>query len=167
MKPYTRYSEDFKEQALAKVYSLKNDQTIQSVADDLNISLKTLKKWIKNTELNSTHSLPTKSKRPKDWRPEERLTALHKTYGLIGEELNTWCREQGVFAHQLEQWKTDFCNQGGTPEKREETRVLQALKADNHRLERELLRKDKALAEAAALLVLQKKFRALLGGEVE
>jgi len=45
--------------------------------------------------------------------------------------------------------------------------ALATLKAENHRLERELLRKDKALAEAAALLVLQKKFRALLGGEVE
>jgi len=44
---------------------------------------------------------------------------------------------------------------------------LRTLKAENHRLEHELLRKDKALAEAAALLVLQKKFRALLGGEVE
>jgi hypothetical protein len=44
---------------------------------------------------------------------------------------------------------------------------LHTLKAEIHSLERELLRKDKALAEAAALLVLQKKFRALLGGEVE
>ena len=52
-------------------------------------------------------------------------------------------------------------------EKREEARVLHTLKAEIHSLERELLRKDKALAEAAALLVLQKKFRALLGGEVE
>jgi hypothetical protein len=41
------------------------------------------------------------------------------------------------------------------------------LKEEYKSLERELLRKDKALAEAAALLVLQKKFRALLGGEVE
>jgi len=38
---------------------------------------------------------------------------------------------------------------------------------ENQRLERELNRKEKALAEAAALLVLQKKYRALLGGEVE
>ncbi|MGZ8239548.1 MAG: transposase, partial [Methylobacter sp.] len=147
--------------------SLRNDQTIRSVADDLNISLKTLKKWMKKTELNSTRALQPQSKRPDDWRPAERLTALHQTYGLNGEALNAWCREQGVFPHQLEQWKTDFCHQGVAPEKREEARVLQALKTDNQRLERELLRKDKALAEAAALLVLQKKFRALLGGEAE
>lgn len=72
-----------------------------------------------------------------------------------------------MFVHHLEQWKADFCRQSGVSENRLEARTLQSLKADNSRLERELLRKDKALAEAAALLVLQKKFRALLGGEVE
>jgi transposase-like protein len=164
MKTYIRYSEDFKEQALLKVYGRTNDQSIQAVADDLNICLQTLKTWMKKTKL--TNRPDRQSKRPQDWQPEERLAALQKTYGFNGEELNAWCREQGIFAHQLEQWKADFCRSGGSPENHD-ARTLQSLKADNHRLERELLRKDKALAEAAALLVLQKKFRALLGGEVE
>jgi len=167
MKKYTRYSKDFKEQALAKVYSRGNEQSIQGVADSLNINLQTLKKWMKNSELNSTITIQPKSKRPQDWRPEERLAALQKTYSLNGEDLNAWCRERGVFVHQLEQWRTDFCSHPGSDENREEARILRALKAENQRLEHELLRKDKALAEAAALLVLQKKFRALLGGEVE
>jgi hypothetical protein len=50
---------------------------------------------------------------------------------------------------------------------RDDSQVLRSLKAENQRLERELNRKDKALAEAAALLILQKKVRALLAGEVE
>lgn len=66
MKKYTCYSEGFKEQALAKAYSLVNGQTLHDLADDLNISLKTLKKWMKNTELDSTDSLKPKPKRPKD-----------------------------------------------------------------------------------------------------
>ena len=167
MKKYTRYSEDFKEQALAKVYSRGNERSIQGVADDLNIHLQTLKKWMQKSELDSTSTGQPKSKRPQDWGPEERLAALQKTYCLNGEDLNAWCRERGVFAHQLEQWKTDFCSHLGSDENREEARTLRTLKAENQRLEHELLRKDKALAEAAALLVLQKKFRALLGGEVE
>jgi len=122
---------------------------------------------MKKSEFDSTMTIQTKSKRPQDWRPEERLAALQQTYSLIGENLNTWCRERGVFAHQLEQWKSDFCSHGGSEENREEARTLRTLKVENQRLEHELLRKDKALAEAAALLVLQKKFRALLGGEVE
>ena len=167
MKKYTRYSEDFKDQALAKVYSRGNEQSIQGVADGLNINLQTLKKWMKKSELDSSITIKSKSKRPQDWRPEERLAALQKTYCLNGEDLNAWCRERGVFVHQLEQWQTDFCSHLGSDENREEARTLRTLKAENHRLEHELLRKDKALAEAAALLVLQKKFRALLGGEVE
>jgi transposase-like protein len=167
MKTYTKYSEDFKEQALAKVFSRGKDQSIQDVADNLSISLQTLKTWMKKAKLDNHRDRPSKSKRPQDWSPEERLVALQKTYGLTDEELNAWCREQGLFVHQLEQWKADFCRQGSPSEKREETRALHALKAEIHSLERQILRKDKALAEAAALLVLQKKFRALLGEEVE
>jgi len=167
MKKYKRYSAGFKEQALVKVYSLGNDQTIQSVADELNIHLTTLKAWMKQKEQGINKPAQQKSKRPEDWSPEERLAALQQSYGLLGEDLNAWCRERGVFIHQLVQWKTDFCNQGDSVDKREEARVLRTLKEEIQSLERELLRKNKALAEAAALLVLQKKFRALLGGEVE
>ena len=122
---------------------------------------------MKQSEQDVNKPAPPKSKRPEDWSSEERLTALQKSYNLAGENLNTWCREQGIFIHQLEQWKTDFCSHGDSVDKREEVRVLRTLKEENQSLERELLRKDKALAEAAALLFLQKKFRALLGGEVE
>jgi len=166
MKKYKRYSAGFKEQALVKVYNRSNDQSVQSVANELNIHLTTLKAWMKQKE-QDVKPASRKSKRPEDWSSEERFTALQKTYNLIGEDLNAWCRERGVFIHQLEQWKADFCSQGDSVDKREEARVLRTLKEEKHSLERELLRKDKALAEAAALLVLQKKFRALLGGEVE
>ena len=98
--------------------------------------------------MDRNHALPLKSKRPQDWLPEERFTALQKSYSLTGENLNTWCREQGIFAHQLEEWKADFCSQGLVPEKREEARVLHTLKAEIHSLERELLPKDKASQEA-------------------
>jgi hypothetical protein len=118
---------------------------------------------MKKTKLDSPRGQQSKSIRPQDMRPEDRLAALQQSYGLIGEDLNAWCRKQGVFVHQLEQWKAEFCSQGAVSEKRE----VNTLKAEIHTLEREILRKDKALAEAAALLVLQKKFRALLGGEVE
>ena len=137
------------------------------VANELNINVTTLKDWMRQRKKASNKTASPASKRPKDWRPEERLAALQQSYHLLGDDLNTWCRERGVFTHQLEQWKTDFCSQGNSVDKREEARTLRTLKEENQSLERELLRKDKALAEAAALLVLQKKFRALLGGEVE
>ena len=107
------------------------------------------------------------AKRPQDWRPEERLQALQESHGLTDEALNAWCRQRGLFAHQLAQWKSDFCAVTRSRSGGDDSQTLRALKMENQRLERELNRKDKALAEAAALLILQKKVRALLAGEVE
>lgn len=160
-----QYSDEFKEQALAKVYS-RGKRTIQSIADESNLSLHTLKNWMKSTATTDTPNLNS-AKRPQDWRPEERLLALHESHGLSGEALNAWCRQRGLFAHQLVQWQSDFCSAAQPRSVGDDSQTLRALKADNQRLERELNRKDKALAEAAALLILQKKVRALLGGEVE
>lgn len=164
MKKHKPYSADLKEQALAKLYS-RGDRTIQSVAEDLNINFHTLKNWMSNNASNDKG--PIKSQRPQDWSAENRLAALQETYGLEGETLNIWCRERGVFKHQLEQWKSDFCRTSHPGQGREDAKAVRDLKAENQRLERELNRKEKALAEAAALLVLQKKYRALLGEEVE
>ncbi len=79
--------------------------------------------------------------------------------------MHAWCRERGLFEHQLQQWRVQFCaidKPVGTPQ---DGALLRQAKQKNDQLERELRRKEKALAEAAALLVLQKKFQALWEGE--
>ena len=75
-----------------------------------------------------------------------------------------WCREQGIFAHHLTAWRADFCNVSNSFKHDKNLRVL---KNKNEQLKRDLARKEKALAEAAALLILQKKFNALWGEEVK
>jgi hypothetical protein len=106
-----------------------------------------------------------KERRPQDWSTEEQLVALHETHGLSGEALHAWCRGKGLFAHHLTSWRTAFCaeTKGVAPG----TREFRTLKDEIEKLKRELVRKDKALAEAAALLILQKKFRALWEDEVK
>jgi len=160
------YSESFKEQALEKAFR-RGNRTVEAVAEELNMSVFTLKGWMKKALPNDQSRAIRKERRPEDWRSEERLLALQESHGLEGEALHAWCREKGLFSHHLAQWKADFCGQVGASEGREGARELRALKVENHRLQHELTRKEKALAEAAALLVLQKKFQALLGGEVE
>jgi len=160
-----QYSDEFKEQVLAKVYS-RGKRTIQAIADESNLSIHTLKNWMKSTATTDTPNANL-AKRPQDWRPEERLLALHESHGLSGEALNAWCRQRGLFAHQLTQWQSDFCSTAHPRSSSDDSQTMRSLKAENQRLERELNRKDKALAEAAALLILQKKVRALLAGEVE
>src|ERR1700681_4334660 len=151
----TTYSEAFVEQALVKVFS-RGDRTVRSIADELNVSYFTLKNWMRKISVE---------KRTQDWRPEEQLVALHESHGLQGEALQAWCRERGLFAHHLTSWKEAFCL--GGKEAAPGARELRTLKDENQQLKRELLRKEKALAEAAALLVLQKKFQALWEDEVK
>lgn len=158
---YLTYSSAFKEQALVKVYS-RGKRTIQSVAEELGIKLQTLKIWMKrkSQQIRNAEMGSVTEKRSQDWRPEKQLQALHETYALTGEALNEWCRERGLFAHHLTSWKAAFCNiqtsaDLATPTKRD----MHDLKDENVQLKRELQRKEKALAEAAALLILQKNSR--------
>ena len=107
----------------------------------------------------------TREKRPQDWTAAEQLVALQETHGLPAEALQAWCRERGLFAHHLTSWKTVFCAEAKEPASG--VREIRALKDEIVDLKRDVVRKDKALAEAAALLILQKKFRALWEDEVQ
>ena len=152
-----KYSAEFIENALVKAYS-RGDRSIASVAEELNVKFETLKKWLNRYSSNRS-DVANKEKRPQDWRRDEQLTALLETHALGEEELNAWCRERGLFPHHLEEWRKTLVA-GVSPEGAEPASA-RVLRAENEKLKRELRRKEKALAEAAALLVLQKKFQAL------
>jgi transposase len=163
------YSAAFIEQALVKVYS-RGNLTIQSVAEDLNVSHHTVKNWMRNKvkENRNLTQVIAPEKRPQDWRAEEQLLALQESYGLTGEALNAWCRERGLFVHHLDSWKASFCRDQKTAATTvAHSREIRGFKDENEQLKRELARKEKALAEAAALLILQKKYRALWEDEVK
>jgi transposase-like protein len=159
-----KYPSGFREQALAKVFARSADQTILSVANDLSMNKATLRDWMKAAMRDQKHP-PAKSAHTSDWTPAQRLLALHESHGLGEEALNAWCRERGLFAHVLTQWRSEFCAVTGAARQREEADELRQLRLTNLQLQRDLNRKDKALAEAAALLVLQKKYRALWAAE--
>lgn len=157
------YSEAFIEQAVAKLLS-RGKRTVHEVALELNVNYHTAKNWMKRGMANQAGVSQARDKRPQDWSAQEQLLALHETHGLSGEALQAWCRERGLFAHHLASWQTAFCAQTNAESG---TREVRALKDENQQLKRELVRKEKALAEAAALLILQKKFRALWEDEVK
>lgn len=150
------YSDAFREQALVKVYS-RGHRTIKEVSAELQVDFHTLKHWMKKASVPKNIAKPTTDKRPNDWSASEKLTALQESHSLSGEGLNAWCREKGLFAHHLTSWKAEFC----APQSPVSGEQLRSIKEENLSLKKEILRKDKALAEAAALLVLQKKFRTL------
>lgn len=88
------------------------------------------------------------------------MLALNQTHAMAPTQLHAWCREKGLFEHQLKAWGEAFCS-ATVPESREAKTALRDLQVKHDGLQRELRRKEKALAEAAALLVLQKNFQAL------
>ena len=167
----TRRTTEFKEQALSKARQ-RGSRTLDEVAGELNMPVGTLKNWLKmprNTAPQTVmpSSLP-QSLPARQWSAAERLLALHESHGLSGAALHAWCREKGLFEHQLTLWREAFCaapEPQSAQERRESKSELKTLQNKHEALQRELRRKERALAEAAALLVLQKKFQALLGDE--
>jgi transposase len=94
------------------------------------------------------------------WTAAARLEAVIVTAAMDEAARSAWCREQGLYPAELNAWKQDAIAGLGEP------RAASAVEARQDRrrvkeLERELHRKDRALAETAALLVLTKKLRLL------
>lgn len=158
------YSDAFIEQALIKVYS-RGKRTVQDVADELHVNFYTVKNWIRRKPLNTMTASANREKRPQEWHRSDQLVALHETHGMDEEALQAWCRAHGVFPHHLEGWRAGFCVDAKPPGT--DQREMRLLQAENDKLKRELDRKEKALVEAAALLLLQKKFNALWDDEVK
>lgn len=80
-------------------------------------------------------------------------------------ELSTYCRQRGLYPDQIKQWR-QACEQANDWDRSQNRRLQNTRKLDHQRikqLERELGRKEKALAETAALLVLRKKAQAIWG----
>ena len=97
--------------------------------------------------------------------PEEKVRIVMSAAALKSDELGEFLRREGVHEAELEQWRTAVVDAAksafdGGPT-RSPGRGTEAKRIKEH--ERELRRKDKALAETAALLVLQKKVREIWG----
>ncbi len=88
------------------------------------------------------------AKRPKrEWSIEEKIRILAKASALTGAELTDFLQRKGVLHAEYERWRLALGEEG-----RASLSTVKPIRT----LERELARKEKVLAEAAALLVLQK-----------
>jgi transposase-like protein len=104
-------------------------------------------------------------KRPNDWRAEDKLKVVIKASSLDDEHLGAFLRSKGLHQTHLEQWRSQILNglQNGSSKKKSRRKNVDAKRIQA--LEKELNRKDKALAETAALLVLKKKVHEIWGDE--
>jgi transposase len=115
----------------------------------------------KSDTSSETEAAPAEAKRPQDWSPKERIQLLLESDGLGEQELGELLRRRGVHREQLDGWRAALDEAFAHPSPPRRSAEAKRIK----QLERELARKDKALAETAALLVLQKKLKLLFPAE--
>ena len=127
---------------------------MELVAREVGVGAGTLERWREDAQ--------SRPARGRAWTGGARLEAVVTTAAMNEAGKSAWCREQGMYPVELDKWRSSATAALAAPE--EARASPQATRADRKRikeLERELLRKDRALAETAALLVLSKKVAAI------
>jgi transposase-like protein len=158
-----RYSAERKEAVLKKMLPPHN-RSIREIAREERISEATLYNWRKAARAEG-RLLPEGDQTPEGWTAADKFAAVVETAALNEAELSAWCRERGLYPEQIRQWRR-ACEQANDWDRTQNDRLRAARKADQQQLkalERELKKKEKALAETAALLVLSKKAAAIWG----
>lgn len=146
-------------QAIVEKVLAKDGRTLSEIAKAHNIGRSTLSKWLKHYRHHGTIEKQGAIKSIQDCSISDRFHHLMATASLDEAELGAYCREQGIYSFQLTMWKEAFMTQKDTEKKSSNFAELKALRDENKQLKHELRRKDSALAEATALLILKKKQR--------
>ena len=148
-----RYGQAFKDKAVARLLPPES-AALEVVSREEGVAVPTLQRWREDAQ--------SRPARGRAWTARARLEAVIATAALSEADTSAWCREQGVYPAELDKWRTSCTTALADPE---DVRASpQATRADRKRikeLERDLLRKERALAETAALLVLSKKVAAI------
>lgn len=158
-----RYNEEFKEQAVRRLMP-PNAQSVAQVSRDVGVSDATLYNW-RNQYRDRGSAVPADPSNPENWSGKNKLAVVIETAALNEEELSAYCREKGLYVEQVLRWREAAESGTGVdrPLTAAERREWQKERKKSRKLEKELNRKEKALSEAAALLVLQKKAREIWG----
>jgi transposase len=145
------FSVAFKQKMVQRLTG-KNAVSALQLARQTGVTQQSLSRW-----LQEARSLPLMADQPKPartWTVEQKVRVLAHACRLDGEALTVYLESVGVKLADYEQWRLAL-DEGGAASTSTTKRIRQ--------LERELARKEKALAEAAALLVLKKKVDTLYG----
>jgi transposase-like protein len=162
------YPAERKEAVLKKMLPPHN-KTIPELAEEEGISEGTLYNWRKAARAEG-RLMPDGDSTPQGWASVDKFAAVLETAAMNEAELSAYCRQRGLYPEQIGEWR-EACEDANDWDRTQNKRLKEARKSDEKQikeLERELIRKEKALAETAALLVLRKKAQAIWGdGEDE
>ena len=154
------YSTGFKNSVLKKVLPPEN-RSISEVSKETGVNSQTIRNWLKI--IKDDNLLKSDSEiSPESRNPSEKMTLLLEGRSIEPEKLGEWLRKNGLHTEHLTLWEQELRDKISDKENQEK-RQHNELKKKYKALEKELLRKEKALAEMAALLVLKKKLDNLWG----
>ena len=148
-----RYGQAFKDRAVARLLPPESS-ALEVVSRESGIASATLQRWLA--------AALSKPARGRAWTAGARLDAVITTAAMSEADKGSWCREHGVYPADLALWRASCTTALAEPE--EARASPQATRLDHKRikeLERDLRRKNAALAETAALLVLSKKLEVI------
>ena len=151
------HSPEFKESIVQKI-TMPGGPTIMQLSEKTGIHHTSIRNWIKIYANNSS------MKKSKEWSPEERLEVIIKTAKMSENELGEFLRASGLHSTELEEWKQLFYSTQKPVGRPKLDPELVELRAKEKELSRDLKRKDKALAEMSARIILLKKSNLLFGG---
>ena len=157
------YSAEFKASIIEKLLPPHNADVAQ-LSQEMGIPKDTLYSWrCRAREAQGLSNVSEQGKAGERWSSEAKFTVVIETAALNEAELGEYCRKRGLYPEQIRTWR-QACEQANPGAGRPP--LSETARADRQRireLERELRRKDQALAETAALLVLRKKAQAIWG----
>lgn len=159
-----KFSSEIKTAAVRK-YLNRGNRSVASIAEEFNTSSRNLYNWTKS--FGNRAGMKNKAIRPQDRSASDKLNLIISYEKTTDQNRGEFLRQHGIKSEHIEQWRRQiegtFTSTQGKAQQRSE---LAAEKLKIKELERELRRKDRALAETTALLVLKKKV-ALIWGESE
>jgi transposase len=148
-----RYTVEVKDSVVAKVLARK-DCSIEDVCQEVGIPYQTVGNWLRKHAKIAGMKKPSEQKK---WSAENKLKVVIEVSALSESELGTYLRKEGLYSHQLSEWRAEVLRSLGAAAAKP-----QAARRDDRddkikELEHNLARMEKALAEASARMMLQKK----------
>jgi len=170
------YSDMFKNSMIQKMTG-PGAISATALSKHVDVPQATLSKWLRLAGAGPSYVFPNNaheytkmtkvidSKRPNDWSAEDKLKVVMEASSLDDEQLGAFLRSKGLHQTHLNQWRSQMLDglESDSTKKKSRQKNVEAKRI--RALEKEINRKDKALAETAALLVLKKKVQEIWGDE--
>lgn len=158
-----KYTEEYKAGIVRRMI-LPESESVIELSRETGVTTNTLYTWRKQKRAKGV-VMPGKKKKADSWSSKEKFEVVVQTYSMNEAELSEYCRKRGLYPEQIASWQQTCMKANATAGEHEKTQriIARQEKKKVKELSRELRRKEKALAEAAALLILKKKAEALWG----